>query len=118
MADREGAGELLLLEQRAAHRKTLRKPGERTSNRLRATYDQIQGLRARAKRRHQDWQHQTTTDIAKKYGTVVVEDLAITNMIKSAKGTVESPGKNVAQKSGLNRSISQEAWGRTPLSPS
>ncbi|MDW6058375.1 transposase [Streptomyces sp. FXJ1.4098] len=101
------------LEQRAAHRKSFRKRGERTSNRLRATYDQIAGIRARAKRRHLDWQHKATTTIAEKYGTVVVEDLNITNMVKSAKGTVETPGKNVVQKSGLNRAISQEAWGRT-----
>jgi len=60
-----------------------------------------------------DWQHKTTTAIAQKYGTVVVEDLHITNMVKSAKGTVDEPGKNVKAKSGLNRSISQEAWGRT-----
>ncbi|GGJ29196.1 transposase [Streptomyces brasiliensis] len=104
---------LLRLERRAAHRKSFRKRGERTSNRLRATYDQIQGLRARAKRRHQDWQHQTTTEIAAKYSVIVVEDLAITNMVRSAKGTIEEPGKNVKQKAGLNRSISQEAWGRT-----
>ncbi|WP_251064416.1 transposase [Streptomyces sp. ISL-44] len=104
---------LLRLEQRAAHRKTARKRGEPTSGRLRATYDQIAGLRAKAKRRALDWQHQTTTDIVKKYGTVVVEALHITNMVKSAKGTIEAPGKNVAQKSGLNRSISGEAWGRT-----
>ncbi|MGW0731484.1 RNA-guided endonuclease InsQ/TnpB family protein [Streptomyces sp. NPDC002851] len=104
---------LLRLERRAAHRKTFRKPGEHPSNRLRATYDQIRTLRARAKRRHQDWQHQTTTEIAARYSVIVVEDLTITHMVKSAKGTVESPGRNVAQKSGLNRSISQEAWGRT-----
>ncbi|MGW7368624.1 RNA-guided endonuclease InsQ/TnpB family protein [Streptomyces sp. NPDC054841] len=104
---------LLRLERRAAHRKAFRKRGEKTSRRLRAAYDQIQALHARAKRRHLDWQHQTTTDIARTYGVIVVEDLAITNMVKSAKGTVENPGKNVAQKSGLNRSISQEAWGRT-----
>ncbi|MFF3411747.1 RNA-guided endonuclease InsQ/TnpB family protein [Streptomyces sp. NPDC002742] len=104
---------LLCLEQRAAQRKRHRKPGERTSRRLHHTYGQIAGLRAKAKRRALDWQHQTTTAIAKQYGTVVVEALTITNMVKSAKGTVEEPGKNVAQKSGLNRSISGEAWGRT-----
>ncbi|WP_238545545.1 MULTISPECIES: RNA-guided endonuclease InsQ/TnpB family protein [Streptomyces] len=76
-------------------------------------YDQIKQLRARATRRAVDWQHKTTTDIARQYGTVVVEALTITNMVNSAKGTIEEPGKNVAQKSGLNRSISQEAWGRT-----
>lgn len=104
---------LLRLEQRAAHRKTFRKSTERTSGRLRNTYNQIAGLRAKAKRRAIDWQHQITTDIARKYSTVAVEALNITNMVKSAKGTVEEPGKNVAQKSGLNRSISGEAWGRT-----
>jgi putative transposase len=104
---------LLSLERQAAHRKTFRKPGERASNRLRATYEQIRGLRATAKRRHQDWQHGITTEIAAKYGVIVVEDLAVTSMVKSAKGTVEEPGKNVARKSGLNRAISQEAWGRT-----
>ena len=104
---------LLRLERRAAQRKQHRKPGERTSRRLHHTYDQIAGLRAKAKRRALDWQHQTTTAIAKRYGTVVVEALAVTNMVKSAKGTVELPGRNVAQKSGLNRSITGEAWGRT-----
>ncbi|MBO1415091.1 RNA-guided endonuclease TnpB family protein [Streptomyces sp. FH025] len=104
---------LLNLEQRAAQRKRHRKPGERTSRRLHHTYDQIAGLRAKAKRRALDWQHQTTTTIAQTYGAVVVEALTITNMVKSAKGTTEKPGKNVTQKSALNRSISQEAWGRT-----
>ena len=59
-----------------------------------------------------DWQHKTTTGIARTYGTVVVEALTITNMVRSARETAEEPGNNVAQKSGLNRSISQEAWGR------
>ncbi|MET9677293.1 transposase [Streptomyces sp. NPDC006482] len=104
---------LLHMEQRAAQRKRHRKPGERTSRRLHRTYDRIAGLRAKAKRRALDRQHQTTTAIARGYGTVVVESLTLTNMVKSAKGTVEQPGKNVAQKTGLNRSISGEAWGRT-----
>ena len=33
-------------------------------------------------------------------------------MMWSAKGTVETPGTNVAQKTGLNRSIGDAAWGR------
>ncbi|MEU9242256.1 transposase [Streptomyces sp. NPDC048385] len=104
---------LLGLEQRAARRQQHRKSGERASRRLRHTYDQIKRLRGTATRRAVDWQHKTTTNIAKRYGTVVVEQLTIKNMVKSARGTVEEPGRNVAQKSGLNRSISQEAWGRT-----
>jgi len=101
------------LEQRAAQRKRHREPGERTSRRPHRTYDQIAGPRAKAKRRALDRQHKTTTAIARTYGTIVVEALTITNMVKSARGTIEEPGKNVAQKSGLNRSISQQAWGRT-----
>lgn len=104
---------LLHLEQRAAWLKRHRRPGEHTSRRLRHAYDRIAGLRAKAKRRALDWQHKTTTTIARTYGTVVVEALTITNMVKSARGTIEEPGRNVAQKSGLNRSISGEAWGRT-----
>ncbi|GAB3985063.1 hypothetical protein GCM10029978_096600 [Actinoallomurus acanthiterrae] len=104
---------LVRLERRAAHRKSFRKPGERSSRRLQRTYDQIRALRATAKRRALDWQHQTTTGLADRYGTIVVEQLNIVGMVKSAKGTVEAPGTNVAQKSGLNRAIHQEAWGRT-----
>lgn len=104
---------LLRLERRAAHRKSFRKHGEKTSRRLQITYDQIKRLRATATRRATDWQHQTTTRLARAYGVIVVEKLDIPNMVKSAKGTIAAPGKNVVQKSGLNRSISQEAWGRT-----
>ncbi|WP_405477188.1 RNA-guided endonuclease InsQ/TnpB family protein [Streptomyces sp. NBC_00009] len=104
---------LLRFEQHAARRKAHRKKGERTSRRLHKTYDQIARIRATAKRRREDWQHKTTTAIAETYGTVVVEALHITNMTRSAKGTVEQPGTKVVQKAGLNRSILGEAWGRT-----
>lgn len=42
---------------------------------------------------------------------IYVEDLQVSNMSKSAKGTVEAPGTNVAQKSGLNRAILDQGWG-------
>ncbi|QKW07593.1 transposase [Streptomyces sp. NA04227] len=104
---------LLRLERDAAHRKSFRKPREKSSRRLQHTYDQIKRLRATATRRALDWQHQTTTYLARTYGVIVVEQLNITSMVKSARGTVEEPGTNVKAKAGLNRSITQEAWGRT-----
>jgi putative transposase len=107
------AERLLRLERKAARQRRARKPFECTSNRLRRTYDQIAELRARATRRRSGWQHRTTTAITRQYGTVVVEDLRLTNMTRSAKGTVERPGTNVAQKSGLNRAMLDEAHGRT-----
>ena len=42
---------------------------------------------------------------------IYMEDLQVSNMSKSAKGTVEQPGQNVAQKSGLNRAILDQGWG-------
>ena len=32
-------------------------------------------------------------------------------MSRSARGTVEEPGRNVAQKSGLNKAILDQGWG-------
>lgn len=42
---------------------------------------------------------------------VVIEDLKVTNMSKSASGTIEAPGRSVKAKSGLNKSILDQGWG-------
>jgi putative transposase len=107
------AERLLRLERKAARQKLARRPGEKTSNRLHRTYDLIGGVRARVKRRRGDWQHKTTAALAERYGIVVVEDLRVKNMTRSAKGTTEAPGRNVRQKAGLNRSMLNEAHART-----
>ncbi|MHB8147834.1 MAG: RNA-guided endonuclease InsQ/TnpB family protein [Vulcanimicrobiaceae bacterium] len=52
-----------------------------------------------------------STTISKNHAVVIVEDLRIGNMTKSAKGTIEQPGTNVAQKAGLNRRILDQGWG-------
>ena len=39
-----------------------------------------------------------------------VEDLQVSNMSKSARGTAEQPGKNVKQKLALNRAILDQSW--------
>ncbi|GHE42007.1 transposase [Streptosporangium violaceochromogenes] len=106
------AERLLRLERRSARQRRTRQRGEPASKRLRRTYDAIAGLRARAARRRADWQHKTTRTLAGTYGLIGVEDLNIAAMTRSAKGTVEAPGRNVAQKAGLNRSIQGEAWGQ------
>lgn len=41
---------------------------------------------------------------------VFLEDLKTKGMTKSAKGTIEEPGKHVKQKAGLNREILRTAW--------
>ena len=55
--------------------------------------------------------HQVSRAVVGDHDIVAVEALHIRNMTRSAKGTVENPGKNVAQKSGLNRSILEQGWG-------
>lgn len=67
-------------------------------------------LAARQARIRKHWAHAATTDICRRYGTVVVERLRTKNMTASAAGTVDAPGRNVAQKRGLNRAILNVGW--------
>jgi len=66
---------------------------------------------AREANRRKDWAEKLSTDIARRYDVIRVEALAVKNMLRSAKGTVEAPGRNVAAKAGLNREISRSGWG-------
>jgi putative transposase len=59
-----------------------------------------------------DWCEKTSTNLARRFDIIRVEDLSIRNMTRSAKGSVHQPGKNVRQKSGLNREILASGWGR------
>jgi putative transposase len=85
--------------------------GGKYSKRLRKTIRQIAQLRARQARRRNDFTHKFTTTLAKNHGWVAIEDLQVKNMTKSAKGSVDAPGKKVKQKSGLNKAILDNAWG-------
>ena len=61
--------------------------------------------------RRKDFIEKVSTDLIRRFDVVVIEDLRIKNMVKSAKGTIQSPGHNVKQKAGLNRSILEQGWG-------
>jgi putative transposase len=58
-----------------------------------------------------DFLHKESTRLTKNHGMIVVEDLKVNNMSKSAKGNIEEPGRNVKAKSGLNKSILDQGWG-------
>lgn len=83
---------------------------KRGSNRRAKQLRRVAKLSARIARIRADWNHRTTTEIAERFGCVVVEDLKIKNMTASAAGTVAAPGRNVRQKAGLNRSILNQGW--------
>jgi putative transposase len=53
----------------------------------------------------------TTTDVARRFATIRAEKLNVRGMTRSARGTRECPGTNVAQKRGLNREIHRQGWG-------
>ena len=59
----------------------------------------------RVKQFRKDWTEKQSTKIASSYALVAVEDLRLKNMTKSAKGTLDNPGKNVSQKRGMNKSL-------------
>jgi putative transposase len=60
--------------------------------------------------KRKDFLHKLSTKYSENQA-IVVEDLKIKNMSKSAKGTTETPGKNVKAKVELNRVITQQSWG-------
>ena len=84
---------------------------KRGSNRRGRVRQAIARLRARETDRRTDWAEKTSTDLARRFDVIRVEGLQITNMTRSAKGTRESPGRNVRQKAGLNRGILRSGWG-------
>jgi transposase len=68
-------------------------------------------VKAREADRRRDWIEKTTTSIARRFDVIRVEDLKVEKMTRSAKGTAGNPGRNVAQKAGLNRGIRKSGWG-------
>ncbi len=70
----------------------------------------IQRLHSRIANIRRDYLHKVTTTVSKNHAMIVIEDLKVSNMSKSAAGTVSQPGCNVRAKSGLNRSILGQGW--------
>ena len=67
----------------------------------------VAALKSRQARARKHWAHEATTDISRRYGTVVVERLRTKNMTAKARLV------GVAQKRGLNRSILNVGWHQT-----
>jgi len=59
----------------------------------------------KSKNKKLDKYNKITSELANKFDLIVVEDLNSKIMTKSSKGTLEKHGKNVKQKSGLNKAI-------------
>ncbi len=70
----------------------------------------IQRLHSHIANIRKDYLNKVTTTISKNHAIIVIEDLQVKNMSKSAAGTSSNPGCNVRAKSGLNRSILDQGW--------
>lgn len=103
------------LARKAGRQETARRhrapDGRRRSARHQRTLDALAKLKARDARIRKDFLHKLSSDLAKNHGLVAIEDLRVVNMTRSAKGTIEKPGRGVAQKRGLNRAILKQGWG-------
>jgi putative transposase len=55
--------------------------------------------------RRRDFLHKESASVVAQAALVATESLNVVNMTRSTRGTIKSPGRNVAQKSGLNREI-------------
>lgn len=94
----------LLIAQRAMARK------KKFSNNWKKAKTKLQKLHSKIANTRRDFLHKSSTAISKNHAMIVLEDLKVSNMSKSAKGTVDEPGRNVKAKSGLNRSILDQGW--------
>ena len=55
---------------------------------------------AKVAARRKDFLHKVTARLAASHRMIVTEELTVRNMTASARGTIEEPGRNVAQKAG------------------
>ncbi len=82
------------------------------SNNRTAARDVVAARHRTVASQRRDFHHKVARDLVETYDVLCVENLSITNMVRSAKGTEENPGTNVAAKCGLNRSITDAGWGQ------
>ena len=102
MAARERIVELQRRKQRA-------RPGSGNRRRLRRALAK-EWCKVRNQRR--DFHHKTARGLVDTCDALALEQLRVAAMTAAAAGSVEHPGRNVAAKAGLNRSILDAGWGQ------
>jgi len=88
-----------------AHLKRQQARKNRGSIRYKRLGKQVAKLHERIGHLRREFLHQTTTRLVKSCAVIATEELRIKNMSRSAKGTLDKPGRMVKQKAGLNREI-------------
>ncbi len=93
------------LQKKLARQEFKRNGWQHTKLRIQRVYREMRNV-------IKNWCHQTSRTIADIHDLVIFEDLNMQGMTKSARDSKDKPGKNVAQKRGLNRAILRSGWGR------
>lgn len=88
------------LERRKKRAQRILTRRRRGSNRYRKQRQRLSRITAKIARVRADWRHKATSDIARRFGLVAMEDLNTAGMTRAG------PGKR-----GLNRSIIEQGWG-------
>jgi putative transposase len=102
---RSSAAELTLAQQALSRKQRGSANRRRARAKVAAVHRGIGNRRA-------DFHHKTARALVQACDVIALEDLRISSMTRSASGTLEEPGTNVAAKSGLNRSILDAGWGQ------
>jgi putative transposase len=89
------------LQRRVARKAKGSRRRKKAALRVARMHQKIANMRA-------DHAHRVSTQLVKNHGRIRMEDLRLVNMMKSARGTVENPGKQVAAKRGLNRRLADQ----------
>jgi len=90
--------------------KSLSRKKKGSNNRLKAK-QKLAKKHLKIKNKRDDFLHKVSNTLSENQ-TIKVEDLKIKNMSRKAKGSIENPNMRASAKSGLNRSILQQSWGK------
>jgi IS605 OrfB family transposase len=88
-------------------RKQRARPGSGNRRRLRRA---LAKEWPKLRNRRRDFHHKSARGLVDTCDTIALEQLRLAAMTAAAAGTVEDPGRNVAAKAGLNRSILDAGW--------
>lgn len=91
------------LQQQLSHKKKFSQNWLKSKRKVSKLHHQIANTR-------KDYLHKISHAISQNHAMIYIEDLKVSNMSKSAKGSQEQLGRNVKAKSGLNRTIRDQSW--------
>ena len=77
----------------------------RGSNRWHRRVEKLAAIARRSAAPRRNRAHEVTKEIVRTYSVIVVENLKVREMTKSARGNRRNPGKNVREKAEANRAI-------------